>query len=349
MPRIVRVDPTAPDPAVIAEAAGVLQRGGLVAFPTETVYGLGARALDPAALARIFAAKGRPTHHPLIAHVADAPRARALAERWPEAAERLAAALWPGPLTLVVDRAPHVPAALSGGAPSVAVRAPAHPVARALLAALGDPVAAPSANTYQGVSPTLAAHVVKQLGEAVDFVLDGGPADAGIESTVVDVRGEAPVVLRPGAADLARLRAITPALTVATAADRTSRDPDLRASPGMAARHYAPRASLELAPTWEGARARAEALAAGGRPVGLVALGPRDPRAVPGGVVLVALPASPPEYARALYRTLHDLDDLAVGAIVVEDVPRAGVAEAGDAEAWLGVADRLARAAGRLA
>src|SRR5258708_4362657 len=216
MARVIPVQRSAPDPAVMREAAEILRRGGLVAFPTETVYGLGARALDVRALARVYEAKRRPPHHPLIAHVAGAAQARALASRWPERADRLAAAFWPGPLTLVVDRAPHVPAALSGGAPSVAVRAPAHPVARALLAALGEAVAAPSAHVYQGLSPTLASHVVKQLGDAVDLILDGGPRDAGLQATVVDLRGAVPLVLRPGALDLARLRELAPDVVART-------------------------------------------------------------------------------------------------------------------------------------
>ncbi|HSN34083.1 MAG TPA: L-threonylcarbamoyladenylate synthase, partial [Ideonella sp.] len=170
------------DAPAIAEAAALLRAGELVAFPTETVYGLGGRALDPAALARIFAAKGRPPTHPLIAHVTSPAEAAALSSAWDARAERLAERFWPGPLTLVVPRAPSVPAALSGGKPTVAVRAPAHPVAQALLAALGEPIAAPSANRYQTVSPTTAAHVVRSLGDAIPLVLDGGRCQAGLES-----------------------------------------------------------------------------------------------------------------------------------------------------------------------
>jgi L-threonylcarbamoyladenylate synthase len=353
MPKVVLVDRRAPDPAVIAEAAAILRQGGLVAFPTETVYGLGARATDDLALARVFAAKRRPLHHPLIAHVVDAAQARTLAASWPERASRLAEAFWPGPLTLVVERASRVPAALSGGGSSIAVRAPAHPVARALISALGEPVAAPSANAYQGVSPTLAAHVVKELGDAVDLVLDAGACDAGIESTVVDARGSGLRVLRPGALDFARLRAVAPEIVSPGADERTADEQASRASPGMDARHYAPRAAFELAAGWEQARARALRLAARGGRVGLVALGtPLAASDVEGvrasleasGVVLLSLPDDPPEYARALYRTLHQLDDARVDAIVVQDVPRGRGSES---EAWLAVADRLARAAGR--
>jgi L-threonylcarbamoyladenylate synthase len=347
MPRVVRVDRARPDPAAVAEGAAVLRRGGLVAFPTETVYGLGARVWDVAALERVFAAKGRPRHHPLIAHALDLARARELAGSWPDPATRLAAAFWPGPLTLVVDRAASVPAAVAGGASSIALRVPAHPVARALIAALGEPVAAPSANAYQGVSPTLAAHVVKELGDAVDLVLDGGPCDAGIESTVVDVRGGRARVLRPGAIDLGTLRQVLPDVALVAGDEGTPAGGASRPSPGMDARHYSPRAPLELSADWEQAKGRALALVASGKRVGLVALeapdGGRRSLASPDERALLVrtLPCTPPEYARALYRTLHDLDDAGVDAIVVQDVPRR------DADAWLGVADRLARAAGR--
>lgn len=340
------VDPSAPDAGVLAEAVAVLRGGGLVAFPTETVYGLGARAWDERALARVFEAKRRPVHHPLIAHVADEAQARELAARWPERASLLAAAFWPGPLTLVVERALHVPAALSGGASSVAVRAPAHRVARALIGALGDPIAAPSANVYQGLSPTTAAHVIKQLGPAVDLVLDGGPCDAGIESTVVDVRGGAARVLRPGALEIGRLRAVVPDVEGPAAAARTAPDDAPRASPGMDVRHYSPRASLKLASAWAEACAMAFELASGGARVGLVTRGGGGApvagfaRLEEAGVLVRSLPDHPVGYARLLYGTLHELDDAGVGAIVVQDVPR----EHGEGEAWLAVADRLSRA-----
>ncbi len=341
------VDPSAPDTGVLAEAVAVLRRGGLVAFPTETVYGLGARVWDERALARVFEAKRRPVHHPLIAHVVDEAQARELAAKWPERASLLAAAFWPGPLTLVVERALHVPAALSGGASSVAVRAPAHRVAGALIAALGDPIAAPSANVYQGLSPTTAAHVVKQLGLAVDLVLDGGPCDAGIESTVVDVRGGVARVLRPGALEVGKLREVVPDVEAPAAAARTAPDDAQRASPGMDVRHYSPRAALKLASASAEARAIALDLASHGARVGLVTRG--DAASVAGfarleeaGVLLRSLPDHPVGYARLLYGTLHDLDDEGVGAIVVQDVPRGPE----EGEAWLAVADRLSRAAG---
>jgi L-threonylcarbamoyladenylate synthase len=333
---LLTVDPRRPDAGTIAEAARVLLRGGLVAFPTETVYGLGARAFDEEAVARVFSAKGRPFRHPLIAHVEGEARARELARWWPERASALARAFWPGPLTLVVERAPHVPAAVAGGGDSIAVRAPAHPVARALIAALGEPIAAPSANRYQGLSPTTAAHVVRQLGGAVDLVLDGGPCEAGIESTVVDLRGERPLALRPGALAMAALRAVLPDLEVRI--DAVTVD-EVRASPGMGMRHYAPRARLLMRHSWQEARRTAFSLAAGGACVALI-VHEAEITSVPSGrVVLRTLPHDPVRYAHELYGTLHDLDEEGVDVIVVQDVPAD--------EAWWAVADRLRRGAVR--
>src|SRR4051812_9912806 len=179
--RVIQVDADAPG-AAVREAANVLRGGGLVAFPTETVYGLGAHALDPAAVARIYEAKGRPAYNPLIVHVATIDAARGLSSAWPDAAERLAERFWPGPLTLVVPRSAGIPQAVSAGLDTVGIRIPAHPVAHALLEAAGIPLAAPSANRSTGVSPTTAEHVRRSLGERVDLILDGGPAPVGIES-----------------------------------------------------------------------------------------------------------------------------------------------------------------------
>jgi L-threonylcarbamoyladenylate synthase len=321
--RLVAIDPRAPEAAVLAEAVLVLRRGGLVAFPTETVYGLGGRALDPASIARVFEAKGRPRAHPLIAHVVGEGDARPLAAEWSARASRLARAFWPGPLTLVVPRAPSVPAEVAGGGDSIAVRAPAHPVARALIAALGEPIAAPSANRYQSISPTRAEHVVKSLGDRVDLVLDGGPCAAGIESTVVDVRGDVARVLRPGALSIAALRAVEPGI-VAAAASVAAEDAQ-RPSPGMDPRHYAPRTPLTLVsgsfPAVEGAGAIL-----------------RAPRELPIDPARVRVLGDDPEsYAAGLYAALHELDELGLARILVEAPP--------DGEAWDAVRDRLKRAA----
>jgi L-threonylcarbamoyladenylate synthase len=332
VPRVVSIDPRSPDAAIVAEAARILRSGGLVAIPTETVYGLAARALSPEAVARVFAAKGRPVHHPLIAHVLGETQARSLASSWPERASRLARAFWPGPLTLVVERERSVPAEVTGGADSIAVRAPSHPVARAVIAALGEPIAAPSANRYQDLSPTTAAHVVKELGDAVDLILDAGPCDAGIESTVVDVRGELPRVLRPGALSLVSLRRVISDVQT-TAAALHGQTP--RVSPGMEARHYAPRARLIVADTWLEAQRIAYGLAGAGGRVGLVTHEKPTTSVTHNRVLVRTLPADPTQYARKLYGTLHDLDDAGVDAIVVQGVPRD--------EAWWAVADRLRR------
>ncbi len=339
VPRVLAVDPRAPDPAILAEAAEILRAGGLVAFPTETVYGLGARALDVRAIARVYAAKGRPAHHPLIAHVDGEAGARRIAATWSDRASRLATAFWPGPLTLVVPRAAHVPAEVAGGGDSIAVRAPANAIARALIAALGDAIAAPSANRYQEVSPTIAAHVVKSLGSipfGVDLVLDGGACDRGIESTVVDVRADVAIVLRPGPIGIDALRAIDPSVVVGASVASD----EARASPGMDVRHYAPRARLIVAGTWAEAQESACGLAASGARVGLVLHSERVPDltrelAKNGNVLVRNLPRDAAGYARGFYAALHDMDDEGVDAIIVEDVPHD--------DAWWAVADRLRR------
>ncbi len=334
MARVLHVDPLSPDPTVIAEASRVLRDGGIVALPTETVYGLGVDAFNERAVARLFAAKGRPANRPLIAHVVDEAQARALSTSWPEHAALLAGAFWPGPLTLVVERAPHVPAVVAGGGSSIAVRAPRHAVARAVIEALGHPVAAPSANRFQGVSATMAAHVMKDLADAVDLILDAGQCDAGIESTVVDARGDIARVLRFGALSLAALRVHAPAIE-GQPESRNSDQP--RDAPGMDRRHYSPRAQLVLAATLRDALRIARERAAEGGRVGLVTHVMPEPEAGLQGLLVRALPSDPVQYARQLYATLHELDDAAVCLIVVHEVP-------GD-ERWCAVADRLRRGA----
>src|SRR5579864_4916197 len=192
---VLTVDPQAPDAAAIAEAAALLRAGGLVAFPTETVYGLAANALSADAVSRIFAAKGRPAGNPVIVHVADAAGARALVDDWPAAAERLAERFWPGPLTLVLPRSRQVPDLVTAGGSTVGVRVPAHPVALALLHACGLPLAAPSANRSTRLSPTRAAHVLGDLGDRIDLLLDGGATPGGLESTVLDLTAAPPRLL----------------------------------------------------------------------------------------------------------------------------------------------------------
>ena len=320
---VLRVAPDEPSPGPIATAAAALHRGWLVAFPTETVYGLGANALDAAAVRGIFAAKGRPATNPVIVHVADEAMVRLVAADWPPVAAALARAFWPGPLTLVVPRAADVPDVVTGGGPTVAVRWPTHPVAQALIRAAAVPVAAPSANRSTELSPTQAEHVLASLNGRIDVILDGGPTANGIESTVVDVTTSPPTVLRPGPISVEQLEAV-----VGPVARRTSlAESGPLPSPGMLARHYAPRTPVELV----AGRGQLIALASRSR-VGVVALGSGD--GVSGEVI--ALPAEPAGYAARLYAVLHELDALHLDRVLIEEPPAT--------PEWLAVRDRLMRA-----
>jgi L-threonylcarbamoyladenylate synthase len=326
------VDPASPQPAGIEQAAAVLRAGGLVVFPTETVYGLGANALDPAAVARIFAAKGRPANNPLIVHVGDAAAAWRVASAWPEVAARLAGRFWPGPLTLVLPKRVEVSDAVTAGGPTVAVRVPAHPVALALLRAAGIPVAAPSANPSGQLSPTRAEHVWRGLDGRVDLILDGGPTSGGIESTVLDVSSSPPKLLRPGLIGPAELEAVIG--PIARTPPRPASEGEVPASPGMLPRHYAPRTKLFCDEA--GGHARVESLSKLGLRVGWLPFKDELPREMP-GVVSVQLPREAAGYAACLYDALHRLDEAGLDAIVVEMPPA-------DAD-WLAVRDRLRRAA----
>ncbi len=238
MTEVLRVDPIHPDPALIRRAADCLRRGGLVAFPTETVYGLGAHALDRAAIQRVFTAKQRPANDPLIVHVASLAAAAPLVATIPGAARQLAGRFWPGPLTIVLRRSEQVPDEVTAGLQTVAIRVPSHPVARALIDAAQVPVAAPSANLFSRPSPTIAWHVLADLEGRIDMLLDAGATHVGLESTVLDLSGETPTVLRPGAIDLATLRELLPDVRMhRSSAARGEAMP----SPGMLVKHYAPR------------------------------------------------------------------------------------------------------------
>ena len=329
--RKVSVSPDAPERAVIEDAGAVVRSGGLVAFPTETVYGLGANALDAAAVGRIYDAKGRPAINPLIVHVADIAMARRYAAEWNDLAETLAREFWPGPLTLVVRKSPDIPDLVTAGGATVGLRMPSHPVALALIEAAGVPIAAPSANRSNQISPTSADHVQRGLGDRVDVLVDGGPTSVGIESTVVDVTGENPRVLRPGM--------ITPE-QIARAAGRTvDTETTLRVaaprSPGMLGRHYAPMGRVLL---YEGsavgdARAAAADAIRGGLTVGAMVFESLNV----GGVIEHTMPVEAAEYARHLYGTLHALDLARCDLILAERPPRT--------PEWHGVLDRLERAA----
>lgn len=340
--RLLAVDPRHPEPSLIRQAASVLASGGLVAFPTETVYGLGADARNPEAVGRIFTAKGRPVDNPIIVHIADEEALAALVTRIPPAARRLAARCWPGPLTLVFPASDAVPSVTRGGLPTVAVRMPAHPVALALIRAAGCPVAAPSANHSGRPSPTTAQHVLADLGDAVDLVLDAGPAPVGVESTVVDVTGATPVLLRPGGAPVEALEAVVG--PVADAGPGREAADFLRRSPGTRYRHYAPRARVVLveAPPERASDAMASAvqrLWEAGLRVGVMATTESAAAVPPGAVVRTMGPrADPAAVASCLFAHLRELDDAGLDAIVVEGIPERGVGRA--------VMDRLRRAAG---
>lgn len=325
--QILVVDPDAPAAAAIAEAAACLQRGGLVAFPTETVYGLGAHALDPLAIGRIFEAKRRPANDPLIVHVAAVEEAEALVSRLPAAAHALAERFWPGPLTLVMPRGSAVPDVVTAGLPTVAIRVPAHPVARALLAAAALPVAAPSANLFSRPSPTQASHVRHDLDGRVDIILDGGPTPVGVESTVLDLSGDVPTVLRPGAIGLQALRDILGSVRFEQTPHRAGDAAAMR-SPGLLSKHYSPRAPLTLyegPPDLVTARMNADAgvATAAGRRVGVVDFG-ADP--------------DPAVVASRLFATLRDLDASGVDLILARGVLRLD-------GLGLAIQDRLRRAA----
>jgi L-threonylcarbamoyladenylate synthase len=329
MTDVFRIQPPAADRDAIRRAANVLRRGGLIAFPTETVYGLGANALDRDAVARIFAAKGRPPNNPIIVHVANVEHARELAGEWPPSAERLAERFWPGPLTLVLRKDVSVPDIVTAGAATVGVRVPAHPIALALVETAGLPIAAPSANRSNEISPTTAEHVQKSLGEAADIILDGGPTPGGLESTVLDMTVSPRRLLRPGLVAPAEIEAVIGPIQRGPISSLEVTRP--LSSPGQLLRHYAPRAPMECVAN--GGRSRVEQLVAGGGRVGWLALG-NDAWPIP-GVTTIEMPANASDYAAQLYAALHMLDDLGVERIVVDLPP--------DDEKWLAVRDRLRR------
>ncbi len=334
--RLHYVDPAAPDPDVIADAAARLRIGELVAFPTETVYGLGANALDAEAVARIYVAKGRPSYNPVIVHVADVAAARRVVTTWPPMADQLARACWPGPLTMVLPKAPEVPDSVSAGLPLIGVRIPANPVALALLRAARIPVAAPSANKSNQLSPTSAAHVMAGLADVDGIVLDGGPCRIGIESTVLDLSGTAPILLRPGGVPVAEIEAILGVAVQRAAPIAEVSAP--RRSPGSLDRHYSPRAPLRLVAAGDAIAlaTMVDSLRGDGLRIGVVTTSEFD-LPFSGDVLVRPLPSDPVAYASGLFACLHALDGDGVAAIVVEAVPAAG--------AWDAVRDRLQRAA----
>lgn len=322
---VLSVDPTTPEPGAIARAAAVIRAGGRVAFPTETVYGLGADGLSAAAVAGVFAAKGRPSTNPVILHVADAPEVLNVAAGFPATAQQLAARFWPGPLTLVLPRRDRVPDIVTAGGPTVAVRCPNHAVARALIRAAGVPLAAPSANRSTELSPTRAEHVLKGLNGLIELVLDGGPCSGGLESTVVDVTDEVPRVLRPGLITVPMVEAVCGRVEVGAAHGE-----GVARAPGQMAKHYSPRTPLRLIDGNDLVDALHEARLAGAR-VGALTFSWRN--------LSENLSTDPERAAALLYDALHRLDRGGFDLILAERPP--------ETPEWAAVRDRLTRAAAR--
>jgi L-threonylcarbamoyladenylate synthase len=284
----------------------LIRAGQLVAFPTETVYGLGANALDTTAIDKIYAAKGRPQSSPLIVHVSSIEMARGLVREWPERAEMLARKFWPGPLTLVLPKQPHVPDRLTAGLDTVGLRMPANPIAQALIREAGVPIAAPSANQFMELSPTTAQHVRDAMGDRIALVLDGGRTTVGIESTVLSLAGVDAVLLRPGMVTRQEIEAVIGQVQVVGPVPEGA-----HASPGMHARHYSPKTPLIL-------------------------VDPGTP--LPGGRgICLQMPADPRAYAAVLYEKLHEADAGSWDWIAIEQPPRG--------EEWSAIRDRLERAA----
>lgn len=298
----------------------MIRAGRLVAFPTETVYGLGANALDPDAVVRIYEAKGRPARSPLIVHVDSVEMARGLAREWPAAAETLAGRYWPGPLTLVVPKHPRIPDVVTAGLDTVGLRVPAHPLALALIRAAGTPIAAPSANRFSELSPTSAEHVRRSLGDAIDLILDGGPTTVGIESTVLSLAGARPRLLRPGMVSRSDIEEVTGPVEEGLLGSAEGAHP----SPGLHRRHYSPRTQLLVVAGGAVPDCGRGAYVHHGE---VCAVGMRD----------VPMPPGPAAYAAVLYETLHALDAEGLDWIAVEQPP--------PGPEWAGIADRLARAA----
>lgn len=330
---------TSPDTvsdADLARAVELLKAGELVAFPTETVYGLGADAANAAAVAKIFVAKGRPSDHPVIVHLPCSQAMENWAQDIPAMAWELAEYFWPGPLTLILKRQPWVPDAVTGGQDTVGLRVPGHPVALALLrafAAAGGSggVAGPSANRFGRISPTAARHVQEELGDRVAMILDGGECPVGIESTIVDLSSGAPRLLRPGHIRPDQLEAV---MGVPLALPEHLRDADVPRVSGALAAHYAPRTRLTLVGS---TGLEAEALRAGGQPMAVYAWSRPAPPGLADNITWVPAPASPESYAHDLYAALRRLDSLGVAQLLVE-TPPTGLA-------WTAIHDRLGRAA----
>jgi len=317
----------------VQQAAERLIQGDVVALPTETVYGLAANALDRNAVHRLFEVKGRPVHNPVIVHVDGVAMAKKYVSQWPPMAQRFAEAFWPGPLTLVLTKHPSIPDEVTAGGSTVGIRWPSHPIMRAVITACGFPLAAPSANPSNRLSPTQPEHVAALLGDRVSLVVDGGQCQVGIESTVLDLTQDPPCVLRPGIIGKSALEAVM----MTGQGHEESGDGEPLRSPGQLPRHYAPKACLRML-SWSDDRDLAEQLRVLGIDAGRVHV--LAHQVIPGMVELgrvTVIPQDPEAYARALYSELHQCDLLGAASIVVEALP--------DSEAWSAIRDRLYRAA----
>ena len=330
---VVSTDTPASFKAAVLRAAERLRAGEVVALPTETVYGLAANALDPGAVSRIYEIKGRPAHNPIIVHVASVDMAKKCVTRWPALADKLAKAFWPGPLTLVLPRAQAIPEIVTAGGPTVGVRWPNHPFTQAVIRECGFPLAAPSANPASRVSPTTAAHVLEDLGSRLRLIVDGGPSQMGIESTVLDLTVEPPRVLRPGMIHEESLRAAMGNLQPST----FNLQPSTLRSPGLLRKHYAPKAEL-LVLNWRDAADVKSQIANRKSQIAnchIIAHNRVPSRAGVGGVSVI--PHDAAAFGRAIYAELRRCDDAGADLIVVESPP--------DTAEWRAIADRLARAA----
>jgi L-threonylcarbamoyladenylate synthase len=344
---VIAVNPVHPEPTLIERAAKLLRHGEVVVFPTETVYGLGAAAFQTAALERIFAAKERPFNDPLIVHIAGEHELELLTTSIPEHAKRLAQVFWPGPLTLILPRGPRVPGLVTAGLETVAIRMPRHPVALALIRALGSPVAAPSANRFMHVSPTTAQHALADLAGRVPLILDGGPCEIGVESTVLDLCSEVPTILRPGGISLEALRSVLPHVQPSIQHKVPGRGEDVQAkkAPGQLLTHYAPTIPLLLFDgTDEAMRAsmlaEAQRRSAQGERVGVLVADADVPVFQGTGSIIQTLgnAADPAEVAAALFAGLRALEEARVQVILCRNF--------GDRGLGLAIRDRLLKAAG---
>lgn len=317
---------SAPTPAEIERAAAILRSGGLVAFPTETVYGLGADADNEGAVRKVFSAKGRPADHPVIVHVADASQIESWVAMFPKTARRLAEEFWPGPLTLILPRSSRVMNVVTGGLNTVGLRVPSHPVAQALLREFGGAIAAPSANRFGRVSATSADHVRAEFGDELEMILDGGACEVGLESTIVDCSGDGPAVLRPGAITREQVEAVCGPLL--------SEDTNLTRCSGRLESHYAPRALVEIVPAMD-LSSRAAELAREGKKVAVLG-GPNLP--LPAGVALIPWGIDHASQAQSLYAALRQVDDLGCEVVLAVPPDPSGLGAA--------LLDRLQKAAG---